>query len=366
MLQDTTWSAIDQNSSDAGMSDCIIGSESNTASGLKYGCNLGSNKTFSFVPRKFIADVTLQNANAQSFTYIDESGGLAADANLVIYAVLEDNVTAATNYTDGCFAKDIELTFANTPALIAGKTHHYVASSEMAAVSDDPATDFKAKTLQSAFTNGVARPVLGINFARDAVVPQNPFDLDASGLNIDINDSNGVGGSGYRVQNGNARFYYGRLYAPDYLSILPNDFKTKLFYEVYCDINNGCDKVAMGLGGLPEGPDHVDWFVVNSLHDATLGSYATSSVSASTSIMIETKDPYFVELNATGLQRAHCTRVSFNPDAWLQYDRVSPVRAQRFSYKSCFVSQGNWSGKGDVGMTVDDKISKKRNSRVDW
>ena len=55
-------------------------------------------------------------------------------------------------------------------------------------------------------------------------------------------DASGVSGNGFVNSVGQAKYYYMRLYAPDYLSIEDSNFRAGLFYEVYCDESSGCDK----------------------------------------------------------------------------------------------------------------------------
>ncbi len=356
-IEDGSWTQVDQNSSSKSWSDCVVGSMSNSANADgKIGCDINSSEVFTFVPHYFENDVNLDNAHSRTFTYIDGTGVEHANANLTISARLYDG-SLATNYTAGCFAKDIAYHFNTTP-LIAGKIMSYYADKDAVKVSNNP--DF-FRTNEGNFSLGVTRPIIGINFARDSTIPQNPFDLNVSLLDINVTDGD-VDGSGFAHRIGGARFYYGHLYAPNYLSIGTDTFKSKLFYEVYCA--EGCDKTAFALNGLSESPDHVDWYVINAKH--TGASYDMASVQTSHGLSVLSKGVFDLNVSIGANARPFCDRVSLAPVSWLRFDKYSASQASTLRFKTCFVSQGIWTGKGDVGMTVDDTVSNEKNSKLNW
>jgi uncharacterized repeat protein (TIGR01451 family) len=360
-ILDDRWTLVDQNSSDSLMSDCIVGSDSNTPIGGKYGCNLRASKEFSFVASRFKNVVDLENDNFTTFTYFDGTGTRRARAFMTITALIDDNTTAS-NYTGGCFANDINYTFGPKTTLPAGLTMNLYSDTNTAHV-----TLHQFKTAEGNFTNGIAYPVLGINFARSKTTPMNPYDLNSSQLYIYLEDTNGISGDGFAVDTGVARYYYTRLYAPDYLSIESSNFRAGLFYEVYCDEDSGCDKNAMGLGDLVESRDHINWYIFNKYHSFVFGGYALGSVNSANGLPVSNFQVFSVDLNlSTTMRRPHCDRISLTPDSWFRYDEHDSIQADTLSFKSCFTSTGLWSGKGDVGLTIDSNISKTRNYKIDW
>ena len=357
---DDRWTLVDQNTSDASMSDCIVGSDSNVLVAGKYGCNLKVSKQFSFVPTAFKNSLDLKNDENGTFTYLDDSGTQRARAYMTVTAIVDDGSTA-TNYTAGCFANDINYTFGPAVPLPTGLSMNLFSDSDTAKQS---AHAFK--TTEGNFTAGEAFPVIGINFARSKTKPLNPFDINASALYIYLEDTDGVEGDDFNTSSGMARYYYARLYAPDYLSIEPSNFKAELFYEVYCNEDSGCDRGAFNLAGFDESRDHVHWYI-NALHSWKYGDYAAGSVVSAQGLTVSSDTEFTVDLNlSTSFKRPFCDRVSLVPDGWLKYDEHSASGADKLSFKACFVSTGSWAGTGEVGIVIDSNISKRKNTKIDW
>ncbi len=358
-LVDTLWTLSDQNSTDSTMSDCIMGSVSNVLVGGKYGCNIQGVKKFSFVPSRFKNEVNLQNDDNTTFTYLDDAGTRRARAFMTITALLDDDTTAS-NYTAGCYAKDINYTFGPATSMPSMQVYSDERTQQLA--------PNHFKTGDGNFSSGEAFPILGINFARSKTTAVNPFDLNSSSLYIYLEDEDGVEGDGFENDVGVAKYYYARLYAPDYLSIESSNFRAGLFYEVYCDEDGGCDKGAFNMTGLNESRDHVNWYIFNANHKSTYGDYDASSVVSTTGgLTVTAPSSFAVDLTlSSSAKRPYCDRISLRPDAWFAYDKHNPAQADKLSFKACFISTGSWAGTGDIGMTVDSNISKKKNTKIDW
>ncbi len=366
-LFDSAWTMVDQNSTNALMSDCIVGSSSNSAVGGKYGCNLESSTQFSFHPKEFVNSVSLQNDNNGSFTYIDASGAHYGSGYMTIKALI-DNGSTATNYTAGCFAKDINYSIGMSSYPAA----YGAAKTDIFALKDSVVVNpvlHTFKTTEGNFSAGVSRPVIGINFARSKTEAVNAFDVNSSSLDISLEDENGVEGSGFATKVGKATYYYMRLYAPDYLSIKPDNFTAELFYEVYCNEETGCDKSDPNLATLKESKVHVHWYIFNDLHTVSMGDYSSSSVSAFNGITIPVSGLRVksIDINlSAGIKRPHCNKVSLVPDEAFKYDSYSTTIADKMHFKVCFTSQGDWLGQGEVGLSIDSDISHKKNTKIDW
>jgi len=358
-LLDGLWTQVDQNSTDATMSDCIVGSASNVADAQgRFGCNIKGEKLVTFIPSHFNNSLTLTNEANSTYTYLDDSNTIGAKARIMIEAMLEDNTTKATNYTAGCFANDIGYSF-GLKMLIPTKTPIYYPVGNSLRIGTG-----SFSTTEGNFTAGKANVTLGINFARSKTVAQNPFDMNSSQLDIYVQDTDAVDGFDFIADNGMARYYYARMYVPDYVNIEDDDFQAALFYEVYCDESKGCDKADANLTEFPESKDYIHWYIVNPIHNgvATDG-YDVASVHALHGLGISHPHTFSVELNLGALKRPYCDSVILKPNAWLRYH---PAPDDTASFKACFVSQGAWAGSGDVGMTVDTNISKLKNRKINW
>lgn len=92
----------------------------------KIGCLISKIQPFVFSPKAFSNALNVTNFNNDLFTYIAESNTMSANATLTATAILDDNTTA-TNYTAGCFAKDVtyNISMLNNPTTYALKWYRY-------------------------------------------------------------------------------------------------------------------------------------------------------------------------------------------------------------------------------------------------
>lgn len=363
-LHDGEWVSVDKNFTDTMMSDCEVNSTSNIRNiNGKFGCDLESTESFSFVASHFTNDISLRNDDNSSFTYLDVSGKRGARAHLTIKALLDDS-SVATNYTEGCYAKDINYTFS---AVIPTAPIKYGQFYEHSNTLELNATQNKFQTAEGNFSAGVTKSVVGINFARSVTSAENPFKLFSNVIDINVTDGD-TNGTGVNLHDGNATYYYARLYAPDYLSIESSNFKAALFYEVYCDEDAGCDKTVFNLSTLSESRDNVNWYIFNPNHHWKFGDYNAGSVVSVGDLSVDTNiEPFSLDLNLSATtRRPYCDSVSLEPDVWFKYDEHSGPQAEKLSFKACFISTGSWAGTGEVGMAVDGNISREKNTKIDW
>jgi uncharacterized repeat protein (TIGR01451 family) len=350
-FKDSDWTKYDQNITNPLKSDCVIGSDLNSVdSEGKVGCNIGSKKLFSFKLAKFSSKLALKGFKGGVFTYLSQDKEMASDMNITIQAIL-DNGNKATNYTKGCFANDIEYSFDINDTTLKTKKRFFDKDS--------------FKKSEGNFTNGEINFISGVNFDRNSSVAQNPFILKHDMINFKVVeklDAN-VSGTDFALgSDGNVTYYYARLYAPDYMGIDLNEKDVTLFYEVYC---NSCDKTKFGLNGLYESKDYIDWLIFNSKHlDASFGTY--SGEKSVNKLDVSNKNNTAITLKLGVLKAPYCDKILVSPSSWLMYRKFSINPNPLTSFKSCFVSNGGWAGKGKVGHIVDTNVSIKENKSIDW
>lgn len=361
-ISDNDWTSIDQNTN----IDCIVDSKENIHDGYgKVGCKIETEKDFSFTPKEFKNTLSIQNFNSASFTYIAGNDiNMNADLNLQATAVLDDGNTAATNYTEGCYAQNIDstITLLNDPT--EWLTNDSTAIARIVYLDDNSITTTfdsnptigsgKLSSTQNMFASGIANVIAKFNFSRSATSPDEPFNIDRDDFNLTIQDVNGLTGNGFdATANTTTKFYYGRSHAPDQRFAI-NPGVANIFYEVYCST---CNRAAMGMNAYLESSDSINWYI-NSDHTVPIqGQFNDTPLTYS-----DGTNDTATNLNSATLQAPtvpHKDKVQLNSDAWLIYD---PTDFLVEFYKD----NSDWAGEGQLGVTVDTNVSIRQNRRIDW
>lgn len=155
----------------------------------------------------------------------------------------------------------------------------------------------------------------------------------------------------------------------------------KVDYEVYSkDIN----RATFGLSGLPESEDEVDWYIIDaSLSDdldyenqkALFGGTSTDnpdSVSGSPSA-VGSKTVLYHGASRTSMKivvpklPAKNTILYEPSKEYLKYNRFNAL-VNTHKFKINFLSDTTeWMGKGDLGMTIDNKSAVGNGlQKMDW
>ena len=375
-VSDNTWTEVDQNDN----VDCIVGSTESIPDGNgKVGCRIEKVEQFTFIPRQFNNTLTLQNFNGGNFTYISNDETMRANLLLSPTAVLNDEVTAATNYTANCYARNINYTISfinNNPA--AGWLNGVPTAQNRIYFNDDNITSNLTNNLiagestfsstEGNFTDGVAQNLqILFNFDRNSTKADEPFTIAKSDFNItQIIDQNNTLGSDFtnRAVDQNATFYYGRVYSTDYRG--PTDINTTIRYEVYCKTCNTADFPAIGT----QSPTSLNWYQ-NTLHVTADGNVTTFSSVGTTQINNLNETASGVIANGTEnntLRNAaapYTDRIQMRPSSWLLYNPyIADTNTTDFTVE--FTRAGNWAGQGSLGQTVDVNSSIRTNRRMEW
>jgi uncharacterized repeat protein (TIGR01451 family) len=357
---DSSWTALDQNITDAAMSDCIVGSASNTMIGGKVGCNIASSNIFSFSPARFVNDITTLNDFSNGFTYISNDKNMSAPLTFSISAMLDDNVTVATNFHKSCYATDVNYTM-GVNGLSEARFFDLNSS-----VLDNNSSTGALTTTEGNFTNGVASIIVGLNVKRGINTPQNPFMINTGDINISVEDNGtyNVSGSGFNVAaDKNVSFYYGRVNVPD-IETARENIDVTFYYEIYC---RDCNKTRFPLAKGVESGDSVFWYINNSSHvSAAQGTY--SGERSENGITCAVNANSYTGLNGSlgTISAPHRDRVTFEPSNWLIYNKFNANAVSDSFNITFFSTSDSWAGKGDRGMIMDQNISKRNAKKMDW
>ena len=328
-VTDNAWTADSQ---DQTKDDCVVGSDSNTLVNGKFGCMIRGFKSFTFLPARFDGNVSgnsLSNYNGNTFTYLSSDQNMSARFNFNINALL-DNGAIATNYTQKCFARDVNttVTLRNHPTtdLIAvnGKTGalnrvmmfgNNTKAQKLS--STPPAAVFK--TSEGNFTSGSSAIYVDINFDRNATIAENSFKVALTDLNVSFIDVNNTIGSDFnRADDMNTTFVYGRF--------IPRDIR--VFGNTADAIANGWYEVynTPTLAGMALSPSRNDamWYI-NKLHnDTTDGDALVTQVSAGylpfNTIYVNGVKTYNFDPPAT---IPFSAKAHINTESWLWYGQTA-------------------------------------------
>ena len=367
-ITDKAWTATDQGSLNSkGYDDCILNSKTNTPDGSgKVGCELSTTQQFTFSPKEFQNRLSIQNFNSGNFTYIaGTDANMSADLNLQATAVLDDGTTTATNYTNGCFSKDIN----STITLITNPTAQWLTNNSTAInrivyLDDNGATTNFENNItagqatlssdKSNFNSGIANVTAHFNFSRSDTVPDEPFIINRNDFNLTIIDTNNVTGNSYNpTVNSTTKFYYGRSHAPDQ-RFDENPATASILYEVYC---NNCNRATMGMNSYPESSDSINWYVNNDHTALNQGKFNNVNLTSADGTTMNTYQLNSVRLQAPKVP--HKDKIQLNSDSWL-------VHAPTDFLVEFYSDQTGWAGEGKLGATVDTNVSTTQNRRLDW
>jgi hypothetical protein len=309
-------------------------------------------------PAKIRAVYNYEAINNLPYTYYSNNPntmGVKFDVNLT---VMNDSNETVTNYTVGCYAKDIDiaLNFEQT-----GDTSTAIFSDELGVNQNNidlNTTGFKYSVYENSFLNGVSGRSLRINFSRAKNIPKVP-------LNFKINESNAkINGSNIE-NNGNLdktiTFIYARAHAPMQQTIVGATMNARVQYEVY--LPNGVDKALYGMDGLSEGADSIDWDILPA--DSAFGYKAGENPeNRFLGVTVGGFDSYNIPLTATKIP--HSNRIIYTPKDYLLYNRWNSSATTHSFQVQFFNNSEQWEGKGAQGLTVGKEGLRRGNMKMDW
>ncbi len=408
LVRDSEWTKVDNpgrwgqdciNYPDTGYKD--IPSEG------KVGCIISSDYDsshtdilLSFKPYMFDIESIELSAPNSTFIYMNT---LTDDYNMSIrikgpVIAKGKNGTVLSNFSNQCYAKDINLTFTRSlspqestlsaPSLL----RYYDVNTTDTNTTDINDVD---KIVSSRFTSGTSSADLAINIDRTTGRAVNPIELNITEIRVGCSNLSDCETFADQVSDHNAegnltlsaapfrRFvYYGRLHAPDYRTE-KDTINTPIYAEVYCDpIEVNCSNFNITrTNGWKESVDDVNWWI-NPLHTAADGNITELSATVNfavndSGVLINGANPYNAFSHAPaggsyapsvlylGLKKPHRTRVVVSTEPWLQYHRF--FSDGRVYYDITFEgAASDWAGIGQAGKSVDTNASGSSSRRIEW
>jgi hypothetical protein len=384
-ILDDKWTKVDQKeSSGKSFDECIVDSSSDTPNkDGKVGCNIYQTKDFKFIPDRFENRLKLNYFNDAEFAYIGGGEDFSPRLFLTTKAILA-NDEVATNYTKGCYAKDIDFKI-SLDAAPQDWVNTGTAKEKILFFDDNATTDISnqnngwvtASSKEDMFINGIANDLLiKFNFEKNNETPQNPFVVKVGDFKVDdVEDEDNVSGNNFTEDAGNEdiNFYYGRVHSPDYRGTSP--ITAKVGYEVYC---KNCDKTTHSISNK-QSPTTPFWFI-NTKHDklehgkvksvASQSSKTTSNPAVSININNGIED-----LTLTTNTVPSKDKIILEPDSWLIYNTFNP-NTNFTDFLVEFTTGGEWAGEGSVnkeneGEKEGEHVGKndnnnRTNRRISW
>ncbi len=365
-FKDRVWTLSDQNLTDANMSDCITGSSSDTpdASG-RVGCDVPGSGIFRFVPAGFKTTAAL-SAPTGGYVYFSNDLSMSGKLSLTMTALL-DNGATATNYTSGCFSRDLNLSIiiGTEPEDWNGRAD--LNSSVLFGGDGTQTIQFAPNGFtvpQAFFSGGVATSVpVYVNFKRKRTRPQDPITLHKNDFNTSVVDADGVTGGDFdKSSDMTVPYYYGRVYATS-IQTDQRSLSVPLYYEAYCKDANVSKYFPTHL---EESLDQIHWYKLDTLHTSAIQG-SVIAANAKNGLHIDAINLHALSLSLpSNIRLPHLDTVIFRPSSWLQHNNFSETRTtSRFTIK--MFPKAQWGGEGNVGRTVDLNLSTKSDgAQIDW
>ena len=437
-LIDTSWTLVDQNAShhvgayydSSSNADCVLNSSGVEDIGLataSNGCNISSSHintdsnlayrdyNLTFHPYRFDLNTTTKPMAATiglgttpvtgttSFVYMsDMNTSEEMSYHLNGYITAQGfNDSNLTNFTDGCYAKAVDLNITKSSINTLNLPFQY--KFEARNISDANITtpvlgdiDNTAGPITIGTTafhssiKGSMNSNLNLNFFREVNSSVNPQQIQFGKMTVDCNDApNNCTFNADLVPNktthgeinvhtlnsdNNITYLYGRTHAPTYRFKGPTG-DAFIYYESFC---NGTDKTTTACAKtlLPNGTgsaslDDPRWFK-NTFHTVTtygdVGTVSQKGTAGTISVV--------GQVNATGQTTApliynetkgypYKTTMENNASRWLIYNKYDSTDTTN-EFDVGFVNIGDWTGKKETDVTSKKNSSAITNRRSMW
>ena len=421
-LKDASYTAID-----GAQNDCIKNSDTTTKnSDAKVGCDIRGEMFLSFAPQSIaVRNLQISNFGSSNMTYVSNDSAMSSTAKFDINALLGDG-NVANLYTRSCYAQRTsftmgidqiipdytdnngETTDASTTDATTLARNLASAISEVIFFDNDAGSDtrkiagsaanigsYSVNATAFADTDATARVNIRFNFARTTNLAKNPFTVSSNTFTFNnISSSNagilaGAPGATYVKPTAvsNTTFYYGQVYAPDYIGPA-SGFNADVFYGIHC---NACNVARYPLINAANAlPQTNNWFVNTTHQNINLGTHgafghATTTTALAPNPIVIVNGVETISLSS----RAIITDViSMNASSWLVFDPINAAAVTNrfnatFTRDNIDMTWGGRALKADqkndgVGTVVgtqsidgganklNDTVSNKPNKRLDW
>ena len=384
-VQDKSWAAVDTGDvngvNDATTHDC------NGA----YAC--GETNT-TFIPHHFSFTnpaITNRNGNPGTFTYL--SNLIPGDTSTYDMAVrvitgiqarnknenITQNFKTGVNYYENPVTLNISF---NDP--VHGNANTTSINNTLLEFGKDNGDINGTKSLVWADTN--LSKVLRFNFPRSTNSAVNPFDLNATDLNITLSSNysgtapigNAVissDNSGISTATGSAKMLYGRTHASRQ-RYEGNSGTANIYYEVFCfrTDSNGvtCNKNLLPNGINSKRTDDIRWFI-NENHTVVSGNAgkvvekdSKNNVTSAGVTSGNHPDNSTLMTYNENIGYPYKTTMENNASSWLIYNPDDPTATRNEFSVEFEKTVTGWSGEHETDTTTKDPVSVKTNRRVLW
>ncbi len=412
LLRDKTWSKVDFDSSVmthhsgsyyASGTDCLLDtSVASTTSTTLNGCYISSNypdQNFTdynveVFPYEFKLDLTNHTPEAgKNFVYMADILDLDNDDKNIsyffegkIYPKGKLNDEPLSNFTDGCYAYDIDLNIPNdyngTQSMV---NELYMKSDPSVEVNGTINKNDTDSLLSTKFfkkdQNGSTQVYLRYNIKREIDKALNPVLVNFGDLNASFHTPVGVyadGNASYKIKgetedrNESVYFYYVKAHVKD-AKIKGNDGNLTGRYEVYC-YGADCNTTALNNITATKHSDDPRWWI-NPMHTNKFYGIFTS-VTQKTTSPTPPVSAVVTSQDTASTSNVHLTYdesrgypyravMQIFPDKWLIYNKYD-ANATHNEFTVRFESGGGkWIGKRD--STVSTKTSDIDKERIlEW
>lgn len=313
-------------------------------------------QTDKFSPSNITLDWDFTNGS-DAYTFYDSNlSEMAAPLYVAIKAQDENNVTV-TNFRDGCYAEDVivkvDFDIEGVAQSITPQTDTTVAYT--VPLADIASKTFSFKVLKGDFADGEGNETVRVNFQRERNRALEPMKFTIS----DINSTTTGGVSAWDDEDKVATFVYLRVHVTDQ-SVIGKTINARVDYEVY---SRNSDRGLFGLASSSESRDSINWYIISS--DLNMDySDVRSTFETGITVTHTSRDEIAIEVE----KLPHSNIIRYTPSfGYLLYDRYS-TSIQSHNFKVRFnPEEAKWTGKGDLGMTVDHRAYKGNGvQKLDW
>ncbi len=323
------------------------------------------------------------------FTYYNDYNSSDPDADLMAAqfdinaTMLNFNDVPLKNFTDGCYAKDINISFSanlwsdtnNTYEIVAEysdmndvKIPQNMLKSKLPHTIDTGVSTYTYKLEDIFFEKGIAEKKARFNLKRDANRALNPLKFTISNINASVDTLTKSDTSAKSI-----KFVYARAHIPDQEAV-GKILKAKVFYEIYC---KECSKANFGISNLHESVDNINWYILDSINESlcsyTPVSHYNSSPTNPDDDVTTDYSGVHVDNFTSGYMFIHSqktpalVKLDYKPKKYLVYNPFNKDALTQ-SFTASFTQRpADWAGKGDVGLSVDLNVSQRHGvDKIEW
>ena len=332
---------------------------------------------FAFIPYKFETNATYETTNGKDWVYMHTppKSSIPKMSVYIDYTVIAKNRdrNITQNFTNQCFSDEnyeyrttfdlylnAEIDSSSDINISQYDEHNY--TNYLLTIGEN---SIKSLIKSSQFTNGTGRAKIYFNIDRDKTKAVSPvsitlLEVNSSSTSPDYKEIDFIG---EKDINNSKKFYYGRVYTPNYRITDTN--QTKIFAEIYCKESCFCPT------NYEKSVDNELWRINrdHSLTDGTVQLISTrSEVSVDSTIDRFQAGVTLPNITYDGSKGyPFWVRIKVIPDSWLIYNKYDKNAKYRSFFIEFYRSTNGWAGKGyNIGLHVDNKASKIPNKRINW